>query len=123
MASVLVVDDDAGTREALGAVIDMLGHQCVSAANGQHALRQAQLSPPDLLITDLHMPLMDGFELLQAIRNDPVLAAIPALIYSGTVDAEAERRAVTCGVRQVFSKPGNPRLLVQAIREALAGGA
>ena len=118
MAIMLVADDDAAVRESLAALVDILGHQCICAANGKHALMQAAAAPPDLIITDARMPLMNGRELLRAVRSDARLAHIPALVFTSTGEAGVQE-ALACGAQKALIRPGDPRELVAAIRSPL----
>ena len=79
-ACVLVVDDEEGIRETLTEVIEMTGCSAISAADGAEALKMLAERRPCLIILDLLMPVMTGAELLEAMRKDPVLAAVPVVI-------------------------------------------
>jgi CheY-like chemotaxis protein len=90
---VLVVDDEPDLRFMLRRIFTQAGHEVTEAGNGAVALAAARQSPPDLVVTDIMMPVMGGVELIRALRADPVTASIPILSVSGdwrlAVDADA----------------------------------
>jgi CheY-like chemotaxis protein len=77
MATILVVDDEFGIGELLEAVLQDDGHRVLTAMNGRHALERIAESKPDLVISDLMMPVMDGAALLRAMRDNAELRDIP----------------------------------------------
>lgn len=80
MATVLVVDDEFGIGELLEALLQDDGHRVITAMNGRHALERMAGAKPDLVISDLMMPVMDGAALLAAMHGDPELAHIPFVL-------------------------------------------
>ncbi|WP_203737772.1 response regulator [Actinoplanes cyaneus] len=93
MGRILVVDDEPDLLFILRRVFTRAGHEVTEADNGAAALAAVQQSPPDLVVTDIMMPVMSGVELIRALRADPATAAIPILSVSGdwqlAVDADA----------------------------------
>ncbi len=77
MATILVVDDEFGIGELLEALLEDEGHRVLTAMNGRHALERMAEARPDLVISDLMMPVMDGAALLRAIRDNPDFTGIP----------------------------------------------
>ena len=82
MTTVLVVDDEFDILEALKGILEMEGYRVLAAQNGALALRAMQEAPPDLVLADLMMPVMDGLELLKATRADRQLAQVPVVLMS-----------------------------------------
>jgi CheY-like chemotaxis protein len=80
---ILVVDDEPDQRFLLRRIFERAGHQVADAGNGAAALRAARDSPPDLVVTDIMMPVMDGVELIRRLRSEPATAGIPVLAASG----------------------------------------
>jgi CheY-like chemotaxis protein len=80
MASVLVVDDEFGIGELMEALLEDEGHRAITAMNGRHALERMAEHLPDLVISDLMMPVMDGAALLRAMRGNPDFHAIPFVL-------------------------------------------
>jgi CheY-like chemotaxis protein len=91
---VLIVEDDADIRETLAELLATAGYDTAQAANGREALDQARRAPPDLIVLDLMMPVMDGWQFRSAQRRDPALAPIPVIVVSASgatasIDADA----------------------------------
>jgi CheY-like chemotaxis protein len=83
MARILVVDDDSVIRELLETVLEEESdHQVIVAANGQEALHQLETAPVDAVVCDVNMPVMDGYELVRALRSNPDLRDMPVLMIS-----------------------------------------
>src|SRR5262245_20372264 len=99
MANILVVDDDPVARELVTAVLRFGGHRLQQAQDGAEGLAAAKRSNPDLIISDLLMPTMDGFEFIRRLRNEPAFTRTPVIFYTASyLRSEAERFASICGV-------------------------
>ena len=97
MAKILVVDDDPSSRDLLVTVLGYAGHQLREAADGADALTQAQSELPDLIIADLLMPTMDGFEFVRRLREHAVVSATPVIFYTATyLESEVRVLAQEC---------------------------
>ena len=107
---ILVVDDDPDVLFALAETLSEEGYDVHCAGDGIEALESIEQRRPDLIITDLLMPTMTGFELLGALHDDPNLASIPTLIVTGTRLPEAQRAPGA-----VFAKPLDLDRLLRAI--------
>ena len=83
MAKILVVDDEPDQRFLLRRIFERAGHEVSDAGDGAAALRAVRESAPDLVVTDVMMPVMDGAELIRCLRGDPATAHIPVLVASG----------------------------------------
>ncbi|GAA0495737.1 hypothetical protein Ade02nite_18220 [Paractinoplanes deccanensis] len=83
MAKVLVVDDEPDLRFLHRRILSRAGHEVIEAGDGVAALEAVRSSPPDLVVTDVMMPVMDGIEFIRELRADPATAAIPVLAVSG----------------------------------------
>jgi CheY-like chemotaxis protein len=94
VARILVVDDEPAQRFALRRIFERAGHEVTDAGDGAAALRAARESPPDLVVTDIMMPVMSGHELIRELRRDPATAGIPILVTSGDVHLAADADAV-----------------------------
>lgn len=123
MTRILVADDQAQNRYYLEALLRGHGFEVVTAENGVQALGLARSAPPDLVISDILMPEMDGFELCRAWRSDERLKAIPFLFYTATyTEPKDERFAMSLGADRFLIKPMEPEALLAAIREGLKEG-
>ncbi len=120
-ARVLVVEDDAATRTLLCEQLTRLGVQCVQAEDGRSAVEAARTQPPDLIILDVGLPHMDGFEVVDVLRQGKGRAT-PLLVYSGReLDAE-ERRQLTLGITRHLTKTRvSDEELLGSVRSLLHG--
>ncbi len=101
---ILVVEDDAETRDAMRSLLELHGYTVITAADGIEALERLRGGlRPSLILLDLMMPGMDGFEFVNEKRQDPRLSPIPVVIYSGHYDAESN--AARLRAEGYFQKP------------------
>src|SRR5919201_3519343 len=99
MATILVVDDHPTNREFLVTLLGYGGHRLLEAADGAEALAAARAEHPDLVIADILMPTMDGYELVRQLRADPSVARTPVIYYTAHfLEPEAQALARSCGV-------------------------
>jgi diguanylate cyclase (GGDEF)-like protein/PAS domain S-box-containing protein len=120
MATILVVDDRPSNREYLLALLRFAGHEALEAHDGAQALALARESHPDLIITDILMPTMDGYEFVQQLRADPALAAMRVIFYSAVfAERETLEMAASCGVHTVLGKPSDPQAIFDAVNAEL----
>jgi CheY-like chemotaxis protein len=82
MANILVVDDQPVNREVLATLLQSQGHTILEASHGGEALDIVRSENPDLVITDVLVPVMDGYEFVRPLRSDPTLNEIPVIFYS-----------------------------------------
>jgi len=121
MTRALVVDDDRNNRYLLEALLGGHGWTVQSARHGGEALVLARETPPDIVVSDLLMPVMDGYSLLRHWRADDRLAGIPFVVYTATyTNPEDERLALELGADAFLIKPADPELLMQRLHAALA---
>jgi CheY-like chemotaxis protein len=115
VARILVVDDEPAHRFMLRRIFEGAGHEVTDAGDGATALRAVRESPPDLVVTDMMMPVMDGGELIERLRRDPATAGIPILVASG--DSH-----LAVGADAVISKPYKPQNLTEVADRLLTEG-
>lgn len=121
MNRVLVVDDREDNLYLLSALLQGNGYCVDTARNGEDALVKARQSPPDLIISDLLMPVMDGYTLLRHRRADEQLWRIPFVVYTATyIDPKDEQLAFDLGANAFIIKPTEPETFMERIREVLA---
>ena len=117
MKTVLVVDDDADMRFMLKLLLERGGYQVSEAAEGLAALHAIKASAPDLVLTDLRMPIMDGAELIQKLRSDSATASLPiVLITAYAVLPETAELA-----DEILPKPLAPERVVATVTKLLGG--
>jgi PAS domain S-box-containing protein len=120
MASVLVVDDQADGRDLLTTIVGAADHTVLAASSGAAALAIARQERPDLIITDIVMPMMDGYEFARLLRSDPALAATPVVFCTASQLEDVEPLAVGCGVERFLIKPCEPEQILTVVQDALA---
>jgi len=120
MATILAVDDDPTARELPVTVLGYAGDQMREATDGVEALTLAQAERPDLIIADLMMPTMDGFEFVRRLRDNSKFAQTPVVFYTATyLESEARTLAQECGVSQIITKPAEPEQILQVVNSVL----
>lgn len=119
-ASVLVTDDDEDLRMLCRLHLERGGFRVIQAADGKQALETARTERPDLILLDLMMPVMDGWECLAALKADPSLQRIPVFIITGKNQREDQTRAFASGAEAFIPKPFQGSELVTVIRARLA---
>lgn len=120
MATILIVDDKEINRSLLATILGSMHHSIIEAENGLHALKIAKDERPDLIITDIVMPKMDGYEFVYKLRNLPLLK-IPKVIFYTAYDLEPEaiKLAKACGVNHWLTIPAEPQHVLQIINKVL----
>ncbi len=119
-ATILIVDDHVLNREFLITLLGYGGHRLLEAPSGVEALKMVKQELPDLIISDILMPNMDGYEFVTRLHSDPATAAVPVIFYTATYrEREAIHMAETCGVRWVLPKPSDPDVILRTVHEAL----
>lgn len=124
MSRILIVDDKEENVYFLHALLSGHGHATVTARHGAEALVKARFAPPDLIISDLLMPVMDGYTLLRHWRSDARLRPIPFIVYTATyTEPEDERLALRLGADAFILKPAEPEDFLTRIEKVLAAAA
>ncbi len=118
-ARVLVIDDDPIMRELATAKLAEAGYRTYSASNGEEGLSRLSAEGADLVISDVDMPGMSGFEVVKAIRNDKSLSATPVIVVTGSERPDAVEQAFAAGATSFLAKPINWTLFTQAVRFVL----
>ena len=116
-ARILVVDDSRVARRFIALHLQHNGFLNIgSAGDGFEALTAMAAAQPELVITDLLMPNMDGLELCRRLRADPKTGKIPVLVQSASTDPDVRAQAFACGASDLLAKPFDPRELVYRVR-------
>jgi diguanylate cyclase (GGDEF)-like protein/PAS domain S-box-containing protein len=119
-ATILIVDDHVLNREFLMTLLSYGGHRLLEAANGAEGLKMVLAEKPDLVISDILMPNMDGYEFVTRLHENTATANVPVIFYTATYrEREAMAVAQSCGVRWVLPKPSDPEVILQTVHEAL----
>lgn len=120
MAKVFVLDDSVSVRKAVERLLAPRGLAVTSCATGNEALARLPGEAPDLLICDLLLPDLDGYEVCRWLRQVPALAATPVLFISGIVDADIASQVAALGVEGILKKPFSGEELVATVERILA---
>jgi CheY-like chemotaxis protein len=118
---VLVVDDSQSVRRAIGRMLAPRGLAVAEAADGRQALERLAEGRPDLVISDVMLPQLDGYEVCRVVRGRRGLAGVPVLLISGVCSPEVERRAAAAGAAGVLAKPFTAEALVARVEALLPG--
>lgn len=116
---VIIVDDDRDTREMLTLALELEGFEVGQAANGLRLISAMHVDRPDVILLDVMMSWIDGFELCRAIKKNPTFADIPVIFISARKSAEDEKTGLAAGAVAYFSKPIDMDGLVSRIRVLL----
>jgi CheY-like chemotaxis protein len=116
--TILVVDDDSGFRLMMQKLLQSAGYQVISGEEGQSALEAAWDHKPDLIISDMDMPINNGFKTIEMFRSDPEVQA-PVIIVSGVVDSRDAKLMLDAGASAFFRKPVDHAALLAKVSELL----
>lgn len=120
MASILVVDDHVTNRQFLLTLLAYQGHRLFEAASAVEALQVVHHQRPDLVIADIVMPTMDGYEFVRQLRAEPTIAGTQVIFYTATYnEREARALALACGVEHILSKPAEPQEILNTVAAVL----
>ena len=122
MKSVLVVDDEVMNRDLIGKILGKEGFRVIEAANGKEAMELLEHEDVGLVLMDLMMPVMDGFETIDAIRKETCYNLLPLIVISALKETDVLERALNLGADACFVKPFDLPVMVAAVRRALADG-
>lgn len=120
MARILIVDDSPSQLEGLKRIVEKLGHQTLTAVDGAAGVETAKRDKPDLVLMDVVMPNLNGFQATRALSKDPTTANIPVILVT-TKDQETDKVwGMRQGARAYVTKPVNQADLGKALDEALS---
>ncbi|KAF0144709.1 MAG: histidine kinase [Nitrospirae bacterium] len=118
---ILIADDDPDARNILKLIIEMQGHEAIEASDGLQGLEKTKANRPDLIISDILMPKMDGFQFLREANSDKNLSAIPFVFYSSTYTGEEEiGLAFSSGADGFIVKPKSPEKFWEELNNILS---
>ncbi|MEL6316469.1 MAG: response regulator [Pseudomonadota bacterium] len=115
MKRVLAVDDTVTFRIMLSNCLKKAGHHVIEAENGKEALEKLKMDPPDIVITDLNMPVMDGIEFIENARQEEVGKALPMLLLTTEVAEHLKKRAREVGATGWLTKPFDPAQILRLV--------
>lgn len=119
MKKILIVEDNEDILETTAELLELKGYEVSTAINGLKGLEQAKIKLPNLIISDVTMPKMDGFEMLEALRSDASTAMIPVIFLTAKAQKTDVLRGAASGADRYLTKPFTMAELLKAVREIL----
>jgi flagellar protein FlaH len=119
MTRILVVDDEPQIRDLMNNILFDAGYEVIQASDGREALERVRQERPDLVLLDVTMPEMNGFEVVRNLRGIPSMGDTPVILMTGLDAAEGEKAAIKLGVEHYITKPAQPGIVEATIRVAL----
>ena len=117
---ILVIEDQDDNRIILRDLLTSAGFEIIEAVNGQEGVDMAEAEMPDLILMDIQLPVIDGYEATRRIKGNPSLASIPIIAVTSYALGGDEAKAMAAGCDGYITKPFSPRLLLEKVREFLA---
>jgi two-component system, cell cycle response regulator DivK len=117
---ILVVEDQEDNRRIIRDLLASAGYELIEAADGEAGVRLAETERPDLILMDIQLPVLDGYEATRRIKQNPELRAIPIIVVTSYALSGDDVKATAAGCDAYVAKPFSPRQLLAKIREFLA---
>jgi len=117
---ILVVEDQADNRRILRDLLVNAGYELIEAESGEEAITAVAARRPDLILMDIQLPVIDGYEATRRIRTNPELKSIPIIAVTSYALAGDEAKALAAGCNAYVTKPFSPRALLAKVQEHLA---
>jgi DNA-binding response OmpR family regulator len=119
LAKIVVIEDDVGFLDLLRVHLASAGHEVLTAEDAALGLRAVITESPDLILLDLTVPYLDGFEMIRALRNDPATSRIPVVVLTGRGDDETFAEVRKLGASHFLTKPVERDVLISVIETQL----
>jgi len=119
MSRILVVDDDLAVRELIEITLHQAGYEVLSAADGKTAVEIAQKEKPDLVLLDVRLPVLDGYQACKQITSNPLTKHVPVVFVSARGQIDEIQMGLSAGAVDYFVKPFSTELLKKRIQELL----
>ncbi len=120
--AILIIENEVSNRILIERVLSTRGYRCISASNGQEALNILDYERVDLILTDLSMPVLDGYRTTQLIRERPALANVPIVAVTAYALSDENEAAMQIGCNEYLTKPFKPRQLLEVVDRLLPQG-
>jgi len=117
---ILVVDDEPPIVRLMEFILARQGHQMLVAVNGEEALEKVRSQNPDLVLLDIMMPRIDGYEVARTLRADPATQDLPIIMLSAKAQEEDIQKGIDVGVNEYITKPFSPEQLVHVVTDYLS---
>lgn len=119
MAKILIADDERDIRDLVAFALRFAGYEVIATSNGEEVLQAAQANPPDLILLDVRMPRMSGYETCRRLKEQPQTAAIPVVFLSAKGQEAEVNAGMQLGAVEYIVKPFSPDNLLQRVRAIL----
>ncbi|MFW6232661.1 MAG: response regulator transcription factor, partial [Bacteroidota bacterium] len=116
---ILIIEDDPDVIDNIEDVLELKGYKVIAARSGKVGIKHAKANIPDLIICDIMMPGMDGYEVLDTLKNDPATYSIPFLFLSAKAEREDLRRGMDLGADDYITKPFENKDILSAVETRL----
>jgi CheY-like chemotaxis protein len=117
--SILIVENEVSNRILIEKVLSTSGYRCLSASNGREALELLDRETVDLILTDLSMPVLDGYRTIQLIRARPAMQRVPIVAVTAYALSDENEAAMQIGCNEYLTKPFKPRQLLEVVDRLL----
>jgi CheY-like chemotaxis protein len=118
-ARILIIEDNATNMELMVYLLRAFGHQPLTAGDGEAGVKMAQLELPSLIVCDVHLPIMDGYAVVAALKNNPALSAIPVIAVTALAMVGDREKLLASGFDGYIEKPIEPEVFVSQIETFL----
>lgn len=120
MAKILVADDERDIRDLIAITLQFAGHEVITTANGEDAVNEAKKIKPDLILLDVRMPKIDGYEACRLIKENPNLKDVPIIFLSAKGQTSEISKGLEVGADEYILKPFSPVDLTKKINQMLS---
>jgi DNA-binding response OmpR family regulator len=120
MAKILIAEDERDIRELITFTLKFAGHEVIATTNGEEAYQMAQQTLPDLIVLDVRMPRMTGYEACEQIKANPATKGIPVVFLSAKGQESEVKAGLERGADEYILKPFSPDQLIENVRAILA---
>ena len=117
--TILIVENEVSNRVLIEKVLSTRGYRCLSASNGREALDMLDREVVDLILTDLSMPVLDGYRTTELIRERPAMAHVPIVAVTAYALSDENEAALRIGCNEYLTKPFKPRQLLEVVERLL----
>lgn len=118
-ARILIADDEPHIRRLVSFTLGNRGYEVIEAIDGGDALERIRTEHPDLVLLDVMMPVMTGYDVLREVKADPATADVPVIMLSAKSQKAEIEEGIACGAREYICKPFTPKDLVERVGELL----
>src|SRR5215470_13547351 len=121
MRSILVADDNVANRELIATILERQGYRIIEARDGAEALRLLEANAPDLMLLDIHMPVMNGFAVVDKVRADARYSKLPIVALTASAMLGDEEEALNHGFSAFIAKPYSIQDITELVKKLLEG--